>query len=69
MVIILLSCGSLSAILLPGAIIYGILRHRLFDLDLVVRKSVAYGAASLLIAAAYAVIAATPGLMLGNRCR
>ena len=31
------------------------------------RKSVAYGAASLLIAAAYAVIAATPGLMLGNR--
>ena len=66
-VIILLSCGSLSAILLPGAIIYGILRHRLFDLDLVVRKSVAYGAASLLIAAAYAVIAATPGLMLGNR--
>jgi signal transduction histidine kinase len=67
MVILLLSCGSLSAILLPGAIIYGILRHRLFDLDLVVRKSVAYGAASLLIAAAYAVIAATPGLMLGNR--
>jgi signal transduction histidine kinase len=59
--------GSLTAILLPGAIIYGILRHRLFDLDLVVRKSVAYGAASLLIAAAYAVIAATPGLMLGNR--
>ncbi len=66
-IILLLSCGSLSAILLPGAIIYGILRHRLFDLDLVVRKSVAYGAASLLIAAAYAVIAATPGLMLGNR--
>jgi signal transduction histidine kinase len=66
-VIILLYCGSLSAILLPGVIIYGILRHRLFDLDLVVRKSVAYGAASLLIALAYAVIAATPGLMLGNR--
>ena len=67
LVVTLLSLGSLSAILLPGAIIYGILRHRLFDLDLVVRKSVAYGAASLLIAAAYAVIAATPGLMLGNR--
>jgi signal transduction histidine kinase len=67
LVVTLLSLGSLSAILLPAAIIYGILRHRLFDLDLVVRKSVAYGAASLLIAAAYAVIAATPGLMLGNR--
>ena len=67
LVVTLISLGSLTAILLPGAIIYGILRHRLFDLDLVVRKSVAYGAASLLIAAAYAVIAAAPGMMLGNR--
>ena len=67
LVITLIILGSLTAILLPGAIIYGILRHRLFDLDLVVRKSVAYGAASLLIAAAYAVIAAAPGMMLGNR--
>ena len=66
-VIILIVLGPLTAIFLPGAIIYGILRHRLFDLDLVVRKSVAYGTASLLIAGAYAVIAATPGLMLGNR--
>jgi signal transduction histidine kinase len=67
LVIALISLGSLTAILLPGSIIYGILRHRLFDLDLVVRKSVAYGAASLLIGAAYAVIAAAPGMMLGNR--
>jgi signal transduction histidine kinase len=67
LVITLITLGSLTAILLPGAIIYGILRHRLFDLDLVVRKSVAYGVASLLIAAAYAVIAAAPGMMLGNR--
>jgi signal transduction histidine kinase len=67
LVITLISLGSLTAILLPGAIIYGILRHRLFDLDLVVRKSVAYGAASLFIAAAYAIIAAAPGMMLGNR--
>jgi signal transduction histidine kinase len=66
-VITLIVLGPLTAIVLPGAIIYGILRHRLFDLDLVVRKSVAYGTASLLIAAAYAVIAATPGLMLGSR--
>ena len=42
-------------ILLPGTIIYGILRHRLIDLDLVVRKSVTYGAASLLIVATYAL--------------
>jgi signal transduction histidine kinase len=67
LVVTLLTLGSLSAILIPGAIIYGILRHRLFDLDLVVRKSVTYGAALLVIAAAYAVILAAPGLMLGNR--
>jgi signal transduction histidine kinase len=47
--------GSLTLILLPGAISYGILRHRLIDLDLVVRKSVAYGAAFLLIVATYAL--------------
>jgi signal transduction histidine kinase len=67
LVITLSTLGSLTAILLPAAIIYGILRHRLFELDLVVRKSVAYGTALLLIAAAYAVIAAAPGMMLGNR--
>ena len=66
-VVILTTLGALTIVLIPVAIVYGILRHRLFDLDLVVRKSVAYGAASLLIAAAYAAIAATPGLMLGNR--
>ena len=60
--------GALAVLtFIPVAIVYGILRHRLFELDLVVRKSVAYGAASLVIAAAYAAIAATPGLMLGNR--
>jgi signal transduction histidine kinase len=56
-----------TAILIPIGIIHGILRHRLFDLDAVVRASVAYGAALLLIAAAYAVVAATPGLMLGEQ--
>ena len=67
LVVTLTTLGALTVALIPVAIVYGILRHRLFDLDLVVRKSVAYGTALLLIAAAYAVIAATPGLMLGNR--
>jgi len=62
----LLALAAPTGILVPAAIIYGILRHRLFELDLIVRRSVAYGAALLLIAASYAVIAATPGLMLGN---
>jgi signal transduction histidine kinase len=55
LVVTLYTLGSLTVILLPGAITYGILRHRLIDLDLVVRKSVAYGAAFLLIAATYAL--------------
>jgi signal transduction histidine kinase len=55
LVVTLYTLGSLTLILLPGAIIYGILRRRLIDLDLVVRKSVAYGGAFLLIAATYAL--------------
>jgi signal transduction histidine kinase len=55
LVVTLYTLGSLTVILLPGAITYGILRHRLIDLDLVVRKSVAYGGAFLLIAATYAL--------------
>jgi signal transduction histidine kinase len=55
LVVTLNTLGSLTVILLPGAISYGILRHRLIDLDLVVRKSVTYGAASLLIVATYAL--------------
>ena len=75
----LYTLGSLTVILLPGAISYGILRHRLIDLDLVVRKSVAYGAAFLLIAATYAVTQPTrlcwqsgarnPGRHRRHRCR
>jgi signal transduction histidine kinase len=55
LVVTLNTLGSLTVILLPGAISYGTLRHRLIDLDLVVRKSVTYGAASLLIVATYAL--------------
>ncbi|HEX5907484.1 MAG TPA: hypothetical protein VFY56_10745 [Propionibacteriaceae bacterium] len=55
LVVTLNTLGSLTVILLPGAISYGILRHRLIDLDLVVRKSVTYGAASVLIVATYAL--------------
>ena len=55
LVVTMNTLGSLTVILLPGAISYGILRHRLIDLDLVVRKFVTYGAAFLLIAATYAL--------------
>lgn len=52
--------------LLPVGIVIAIVRHRLYDIDLVVRRSVVYGVLSLGIAALYLGLAAAPGLALGD---
>ncbi|ONI79705.1 hypothetical protein ALI144C_23370 [Actinosynnema sp. ALI-1.44] len=52
--------------LFPVVIVIAIVRHRLYDIDLVVRRSVTYGVLSLGIAALYLALAAAPGLALGN---
>ena len=52
--------------LYPVVIVIAILRHRLYDIDLVVRRSVVYGVLSLIIAALYLGLAAAPGLALGD---
>lgn len=57
----------LDALSIPVIIVAGILRHRLFDIDVVVRRSVVYGALSLGIAAVYVGVAAAPGLALGGQ--
>jgi signal transduction histidine kinase len=44
-----------------------ILRHDVLDIDLVVRRSIIYGALSLIIAGVYVAVAAAPGLALGSR--
>jgi signal transduction histidine kinase len=49
----------------PLSLAVGILRYRLFDLDLVVRRSVVYGVLWLCIAAAYAGLAGLLGLAAG----
>jgi signal transduction histidine kinase len=54
-------------ILAPAALLIGLFRHRLIDIDLVVRRSLVYGALWLLIALAYAGAAAALGLAAGSR--
>jgi signal transduction histidine kinase len=44
----------------------GVLRHRLFDIDVVIRRSVVYAGLTLGIAALYAAVAAVPGLVLAR---
>lgn len=53
-------------LMVPVSIVIGIIRHRLFDLDSVVRRSATFGVLSLLIAGAYLGLSAAPGLTLGS---
>jgi len=60
---------GLLAVLLslyPVIVVVAIVRHRLYDIDLVVRRSVVYGVLSLGIAALYLGLAAAPGMALGD---
>jgi signal transduction histidine kinase len=57
----------LTLALIPLAIMVAVLRHRLFDIDVVVRRSLVYGVLSLAIAAVYVAISAVPGIALGAR--
>jgi len=52
--------------MIPVSIVVGVLRHQLFDIDVVVRRSVVYGALSLGIAALYVGLAAVLGLALSS---
>jgi signal transduction histidine kinase len=54
-------------LLIPAGLVIGILRYRLLDIDLVVRRSVVYGALWLLIAVAYAGVTAALGVLAGRR--
>lgn len=54
-------------LMIPVSIVIGVLRYRLFDIDLVIRRSVVYGVLSVGIAAIYVGLAAAPGLALGTQ--
>jgi len=51
----------------PASIGFAVLRHRLFDIDLVIRRSVVYGVLWLAIVVVYASLAALLGLAAGQR--
>ncbi|HEY5878856.1 MAG TPA: histidine kinase [Nakamurella sp.] len=52
---------------IPVSIVIGVLRYRLYDIDVIVRRSVVYGALTFGIALAYIGLAVAPGLALGDQ--
>jgi signal transduction histidine kinase len=57
----------LAIVLLPVSLAIGIVRHQLLDIDLVIRKSLVYGALWLAIALTYAGLAVLLGIAAGQR--
>jgi len=55
------------ALAIPASIVIGVLRYHLFHIDLVVRRSVVYGALTLGIAVVYIGLSAAPGLTFANQ--
>jgi signal transduction histidine kinase len=53
--------------LVPVAILVAILRYRLFDVDVLIRKSLVYGSLWLLISAIYALAAVALGVAAGDQ--
>jgi signal transduction histidine kinase len=52
---------------LPVAFAIALFRHRVIDVDIVIRRSLVYGALWLLIAAGYALLAGAAGIAAGSR--
>jgi len=57
----------LAIVFLPISLAIGIVKHRLLDIDLVIRKSLVYGLLWLAIALAYAGLAVLLGIAAGQR--
>ena len=57
---------GLAALPLPVGLAVGILRDRLFDIDVVVRRTVVYGGLTIAVIASYLVVVSGIGLLLGG---
>ena len=52
---------------IPVSIVIGVLRYRLYEIDVIVKRSVVYGALTFGIAIIYVALAVAPGLALGDQ--
>jgi signal transduction histidine kinase len=59
-------CYVLLLLMVPVTIVIGIVRHRVFDINPVARRSTVFTTLSLVIAGAYLLATAAPGLSLRN---
>ncbi len=64
---ILLVIGLLSTLILPVAVGTAILKHRLYDIDVVISKTVVFGALAAFITLVYVGIVVGVGALLGER--
>ena len=64
---VLIGCISVATMLMVAvSIVVGVLRHGLFDIDVVFRRSAVFAVLWLGIGVLYVAVAATPGLALGG---
>ncbi len=54
---------SLGGVLIPAAFAVAILRHRLFDIDLLLNRALVYGSLTLLVVLAYAALVGALGVL------
>lgn len=57
---------AMMATLMPSAIAIGILRYRVFDIEVVINRTLVYGSLSLIVGAIYAGIVAGFGALIGS---
>jgi signal transduction histidine kinase len=66
-ILVLQNVAVVSFVLLPVAIAIAVLRYRLYDIDLVIRKSLIFAALAAFIGAVYAGVVGGVGALVGSR--
>jgi len=59
--------NQLGALVIAGAIAAAVLKYRLYDIDIVINRTVVYGLATLVVAAAYFALATSASALIAQR--